>query len=81
MRIVKDENLFYIQQSNAEYIKSTGIVRAEHDATLCKFSDIFYKGMHSFETVELAQAKIDEIEDGLEVSFIPNKAHHNLSSL
>ncbi len=80
MRIIQDENLFYIQQSNAEYIKSTGI-KVDFDATLCRFSSNIYKGSHSFETLELAQAKVQEIKDGLEVSYIPNKHHHSLKSI
>ncbi len=80
MRIIQDENLFYIQQSNGDYLKSSGI-KTDYDATLCRFSGIIYKGSHSFETLEDAQAKVKEIENGLEVSYIPNKYHHGLATI
>ncbi len=80
MRIIQDKELFYIQQSNSEYLKSTGI-KTDYDATLCKFNGIIYRGSEQFETIELAQEKVKEIENGLEVSFIPNKKHHALASV
>lgn len=80
MRVINDANIFYIQQSNTDYIKSTGI-RTDYDATLCKFNGIIYRGSEQFETLELAQAKVQEIKDGLEVSFMPNKFHHSLPTV
>lgn len=81
MRIVKYKDYYYIQQSVKTYIKSTGINNVIHDATLVKFENSIYKGPHNFNTLDEVKTKLLEIQNGLQVTFIPNKKHSLLPSI
>ena len=78
-KVIDDK--FYVQEDTSVHTKQTGKVSDIKYSTLCEFDGIIYKGPHAFDTLEEAKEKIKEIENGLEVHYMPNKSDSKLESL
>lgn len=79
--VIKDVSKFYIQESADEHYDRTRIDPQVSWCTLGKFEEGIYRGSHSFDTLDEAKVRFEEVKTESNLGFVPNRRHSKLETI